>query len=233
MQDALLYERRVHPSGKSWEEWAAIWCNWMLSIPKNKNPSLDETGKNCSMNQDYEKVWFLTGTFGNINSFKRECTIPEGRAILFPILMKEDSLIEDSDLKTESELRARCRDAMNRVIHMEATIDGQRLDRLESFRVQSEAFYLTFPEQNAYDVRPGLTLSVCDGYWLFIKPLQTGKHYIRFKGETSLNESHTLAQLKKGEAHRRLRQDIKKKQRAQVQPTFKLEVSYRLTIIKS
>ena len=164
-----LYERNLHPVGKSWEKWAAMWCNW-LSIPKKKNPAIDETGKYCSLNQTNENVWFLTGTFGNLVPVKRKCTIPPGKAIFFPILEKEDSFQEDQDLKTEEELKKRSTDATNRLIHVEATIDGQKVDRLENYRVQSEVFDLTFPEDNVYDLRPGLTRSVCDGYWLFIKP---------------------------------------------------------------
>ena len=155
-------------------------CTWMLSIPKKNNPSLDKTGKYCSMNQNNENVWFLTGTFGNIVPVKRKCTIPIGKAIFFPILEKEDSLKEDSDLDNESGLIKRSRDATNRLTYMEAWIDGAKIEDLEDYRVQSEVFDLKFPEDNVYDVKQGLTRSVCDGYWLFLKPLEIGKHHIYF-----------------------------------------------------
>lgn len=112
----------------------------------------------------------MTDTFGNIIVPTRcKCTIPAGKAIFFPILVKEDS-----DLKTELELINRARDTTNRLIHLEATIDEEKMYQLESYLVQSEVFDLTFPEDNVYDVKPGLTRSVCDGYWLFIKPLHVG-----------------------------------------------------------
>ncbi len=224
MQCDFLYKRNFHPFGKSWEKWAAMWCNWLLSIPRKKNPALDETGKYCSMNQINENVWFLTGTFGNIIPVKRDCTIPVGKAIFFPILEKEDSFQEDRDLKTEEELKKRSEDATNGLIHIEATIDGENVDRLENYRVQSEVFDLIFPEDNVYDIRPGLTRSVCDGYWLFIKPLQPGKHYVYFKGETSLDEAFTLTRLKSNEVYSPMWQHIKENS------TFKLEVTYELTI---
>jgi hypothetical protein len=228
LQYTFLYERSADPLGKSWQEWAAKWCKWMLSIPMDKNPTADETGKYCSMNQNDEKVWFLTGTFGNIIPFKRECTIPAGKAIFFPVIMKEDSLADDPDLKEVDELCVRCGDAMNRVVQMQATIDGQTVDKEyldKNFRVQSEVFNLTFPEDNVYGVRPGPTTGVCEGYWLFLKPLEIGKHNIYFKGETSLKEPHTKAHLIRGEAHRRIQHHIKEKE------TFILDVSYELTII--
>jgi hypothetical protein len=76
----------------------------MLSIPKKKNPSFDRTGKYCSINQDNHNVWFLTGTFGNVGPIKRKCIIPSGKAIFFPVLVKEDSLAEDCDIKSEADL---------------------------------------------------------------------------------------------------------------------------------
>jgi hypothetical protein len=224
MAHNLLFEVNEHPFSKSWQTWAASWCVWVLSIPKKKNPSLDRTGKYCSVNQNNQNVWFLTGTFGNIVPVKRKCIIPSRKAIFFPILVKEDSLAEDSDLKTEADLIKRCEQATNRLINIEASIDDQRMEHLENYRVRSEVFDLTFPKDNVYNVRPGLTRSVCDGYWLFIKPLQAGTHSIFFRGETSLNEPYTINQLKGNAIHSSIWKHIDKKS------TFKLEVSYDLTI---
>jgi hypothetical protein len=224
MSYSLLYKLHEQPFGKSWREWAASWCRWMLSIPKKKNPSLDSTGKYCSINQDNRNVWFLTGTFGNIGPIKRKCIIPAGKAIFFPVLVKEDSLAEDSDLKTGADLIKRCEQATNRLINIEAFIDDQRLEHLENYRVRSEVFDLMFPKDNVYNVRPGLTRSVCDGYWLFIKPLQAGTHSIFFEGETSLKEPYTINQLKGNAIHSPIWKHIDKKS------TFKLEVTYDLTI---
>ena len=109
---------------------------------------------------------------------------------------------------------------------MDATIDGEKLDQLENYRVQSEVFDLTFAEDNVYNLRPGLTRSVCDGYWLFIKPLHIGKHHIYFKGETLLREASTLTQLKSSEVYSPIWQHINENL------TFKLEVSYELIITR-
>jgi hypothetical protein len=222
----LLYQIHEHAFGKSWQEWSASWCKWMLSIPKKKNPSLDRTGKYCAINQDDNDVWFLTGTFGNVGPIKRKCIMPSGKAIFFPVLLKEDSLAEDSDLKTEADLIKRCELATSRLINIEASIDDQRIEHLENYRVRSKVFDLIFPKENVYNVRPGLTRSVCDGYWLFIKPLQAGIHSIFFRGETSLEEPYTINQLKGNAIHSPIWDNMDKNS------TFKLEVSYDLTITK-
>jgi hypothetical protein len=221
----FFYNRTIHPFGKSWEKWAAMWCKWMLSIAKKENPCLDETGKYCSVNQNNKNVWFLAGTFGNTITVRRKCTIPLGNAIFFPLLVKEDSFAEDSDLNTEVKLIKRARDATDKVLDMDASIDGKKVEHLEKYRVQSEVFDLRFPEDNVYDVRPGVTRSVCDGFWLFIKPLEIGKHVIYFKGETLLAESYTKNQMRKTEVYAPIREHI------DTNLTFKLEVLYELTIM--
>jgi hypothetical protein len=183
-----VFPRNSNPYEISWEDWAGFWCNWMLSLPKDKNPSLDESGKNCAHGQTCAEVWFLGGAFGNANVIKRKCMVPLGKAILFPILEKEDSFVEDPDLKTEEDLATRAKRAMDLVTHLEANINGLNIGDLRKYRVRSNFFDLNFPEDNVYDVVPGITRSVCDGYWIFLRPLPPGEHRIYFRGECLLPE---------------------------------------------
>lgn len=225
MTDTRLYHATDEPFGEPWNRWAAKWCRWMLSIPKDKNPSIDSTGKNCSSQQLDENVWFLTGSFGNIRRINRRCTIPLGRSIFFPIMEKEDSLAEDTDLTSDLGLIERCVDSMNQVFYLEASIDGSKVPQLENYRVRSDVFDLKFPRDNVYGVRPGLTRSVCDGYWLFIKPLPIGKHKIEFIGECTLADGE--------EVKKQLRSDVAYKQiwnHIDSKSTFRLNVCYDLTI---
>ena len=109
---------------------AALWCKWLLELPKDINPSIDTTGKNCYQNQKDPNVWFLSGTFGNLTPIRRYCRIPEHKAILFPILEKEDSFAEDTDLKLKSELRLRAKEFMDRVRDLRLVIDGTSCRRI-------------------------------------------------------------------------------------------------------
>jgi hypothetical protein len=144
---------------------------------------------------------------------------------LFPILEKEDSLAEDTDLLTDSELARRCKDAIDRIIHMEVSIDDQKIENLGNYRFRSSVFDLKFPEDNVYDVKPGPTRSVCDGYWVFIKPLPIGPHLVHFKGENLLAEPYTTSQLKSTEVFSPIRKHVLDNS------TFKLDVKYELTIV--
>jgi len=222
----IMYPRDYEPFGKSWEKWAAIWCNWLLSIPRDRNPAVDETGKNSFQNQRDENVWFLVGTFGNNIPVRRKCTVPESKAILFPIADKEDSFAEDLDIVNEKELSTRARTSMDRLIYLQLIVDGKRLLNLKEYRVHSEFFDLTFPENNVYDVKPGTTRSVCDGYWAFLRPLPTGSHEISFSAGIFLPKDDTVTmQIKNSSIYSSVAEEIDKNSR------FNIEVAYDLTII--
>lgn len=196
----------------------------MFSIEKKKNPCSDRTGKFSSEKQEDSDVWFLAGTFGNVNIVKRKVKIPAGRSILFPVLVKEDSFAEDDDLTRESELIRRCKEATDKVLHMEARIDGESIPSLGSYRVQTKVFDVNLPKNNVYDLPPGQTRSVSDGFWIFLKPLEAGKHTIYFKGETSLNEPFTKKRLRRTKVYSHIWSQVDK------EPVFKVEVLYKIRV---
>jgi hypothetical protein len=184
------------PYGLTYGEWTARWWQWANSIPKPDNPAVDNTGKNCAIDQN-GPVWFLAGTFGG--SAERTCTIPSGKAILIPIFNSECSYAEFPALKSESDLRSCAKSLQDKTTSLEAIVDGMNIQGLEKYRVASPLFNLTFPENNVAGVSPGLTQGVSDGNWLFLKPLPPGKHEIHFAGAsvdiatTSTNNFATAA----------------------------------------
>jgi len=223
--EEIMYPRNYEPFGKSWNKWTAIWCNWLLSIPRDRNPALDETGKNSSQNQTDANVWFLAGTFGNNTPLRRKCTVPVCRALLFPLADKEDSFAEDLDIANEGELSMRARTSMDRLIYLQLIVDGKRLLNLKKYRVHSEFFDLTFPENNVYDVKPGVTRSICDGYWAFLRPLPIGSHEIYFSAGIFLPKDDTVTmQIKNSSIYSSVVEEIDKNSR------FNIAVTYDLTI---
>ena len=74
------------PYGESYAQWAADWWNWALSIPAEINPAADPTGTNAAVGQ-HGPVWFLAGAVGSGPlAVTRTVTIPEGKALFFPIV---------------------------------------------------------------------------------------------------------------------------------------------------
>jgi hypothetical protein len=185
-QNTMIFPIDSKPYGLTYSEWAAKWWQWALSIPQDRNPINDQTGKNCSVAQQGQ-VWFLAGTSGG--RAERSCTIPQGKAIFLNILTGECNFKENPDIKTAAGLLP-CAIALNNGGLVSVSIDGTQVQNLEKYRVQSPPFNATFSSKPIYPVTPGPTVVAADGWYLMIKPLSPGKHTIVSKGSV-IEESPT------------------------------------------
>ncbi len=176
--DITLFSPSSKPYGLTFGEWAAKWHTWLYSMPGPINPATDTTGKNCAQNQT-GPVWFLAGTTGG--SDERSCTIPAGKALLFPLIANECSYKENPNLKTEAELRTCAVSPNNGVTDLELTIDGVNIQNMEKYRAHSPLFGFTFSDDNLAGVSPGPTQGVADGFWAILPPLSAGGHTVHFK----------------------------------------------------
>ena len=77
---------------------------------------------------------------------------------------------------------------MDLVVDILSELDGIAINNLSEMRFNSGVFDLVFPEENIYDVVPGPTKSVTDGFWVMLKPLQRGKQVVRFSGGALIPE---------------------------------------------
>jgi len=66
-----------------------------------------------------------------------------------------------------------------------ASLDGFEIPNLEKYRIQTNLFNFTLPENNILNLTSQTTQSVADGNWLFLKPLLHGKHELIVKGNLS------------------------------------------------
>jgi hypothetical protein len=158
--------------GITYSELTARWWQWVLSIPRNDNPLIDDSGKNSANNQS-GPVWFLAGTFEG--PAERSCTIPADKAILFPVINFEASVAE-GDGTTEEELATRVKFEMDQITDIRAMINGTKLDNLKQYRIRSPLFSVTLPADNVLGLAAQTTKMMSEGYWLFLKPLQPGKY---------------------------------------------------------
>jgi hypothetical protein len=158
--------------GITYPEWTARWWQWVLSIPRNNNPLIDDSGKNSANNQS-GPVWFLAGTLEG--QAERSCTIPADKAILFPVINFEASVAEGHGT-TEKELATRAKFEMDQITDIRAMINGTKLDNLKQYRIRSPLFSVTLPTDNVLELAAQTTKMMSEGYWLFLKPLQSGKY---------------------------------------------------------
>jgi hypothetical protein len=170
------------PYNVPYGQWTARWWQWFHSIPVEKHPACDNTGENAGVNQNDPDVWFLAGTTGKTHSAIRSCSIPSGKSMLFPIIASLFSFAEVPFIKTDEELISYTAKDIDNYSHLEASIDGQKLQNLDQYRVQFGPFDITFPSHNIWNVKSGFTRAVSDGFWVFLKPTNDGYHKISFHG---------------------------------------------------
>jgi len=204
-----------NPHGKTYGEWSAEWWKWVYTMPQSQHPFYDTA--DCTEGQS-GSVWFLGGTFVStspetgvyVGTAIRDCTIPSGKALFFPILNAECSTVEGNGT-TEADLRSCAVWLEDHITSMFCEIDGAPVKNLAQYRVQSPLFtFGPLPVDNIlayqrYDAPPGTTSpSVGDGVYLMLAPLSVGPHTIHFGGRVDIPEWGLF--------------------------TFMLEVTYHLTV---
>src|SRR5688572_14857423 len=168
------------PFGLTYGEWSAEWWKWLLSSPTTSNPSTDRTGQYCNVNQNNLNVWFLAGTSGGYE--ERECSIPEGRAILVSPIEVICSFAEYPELKTEEDLHNCAKSDQDAVKDVKLIVDSIPIKDLQKYRVGSSLFNVTLPENNIFGVPPQTTEAISDGTFVMLKELPVGHHTIYASG---------------------------------------------------
>jgi hypothetical protein len=172
----------ARPFGKSYSEWSGAWWQWALSLPIEQNPFFDETGCANGANGQSGPVWFLTGVISVSGTAERECTVPAGKAIFFPIINVECSTAEPPPYHGDDE--AELRDCANGFLFetLIAEVDGVPVPDLDRYIVNSPLTDVLLPENNALWVSAGPAQLVANGAYLMLAPLSVGEHLVHFSG---------------------------------------------------
>jgi hypothetical protein len=197
------------PAGQSYGRWAAAWWQWVLGVPGDVSPLLDDTGASCAERQIGD-VWFLSGTWLGV-PVERTCEIPAGKALFFPLINNAwlGFLTDPPEQRTEEFARSMA--ACTEPADIEVWIDGRKVANPTRFFTGRElsgspVFNVQMPPENVlallgYTIEeiPEWVLSPCaeQGYYLFVHKLAPGTHTIEWTatGCTSGSEqviSYTL-----------------------------------------
>jgi hypothetical protein len=169
------------PYGESYGEWAVAWWTWVVHVPSPENPVLDTTGENCAVGQRGH-VWFLAGSFGT-SPVVRNCTIPAGRALFFPVVNIAYFGFPTDPPITVEEITAGLA-PIEQSTGLEVFVDGVRVHDVSRYLVTSPLFSVVAPEGNVFGVPAGWLLYPCmdEGYYLMLTPLAPGKHSLVIRG---------------------------------------------------
>ncbi len=184
------YSQTAQPMvlGKTIGQWSAEWWKWVLAIPADTNPMMDNTGEFGDINQQ-GPAWFLAGVW-NGTTATRTVTVPAGKSIFFPIFnLIWTQTPYDPGEWGEDEWRPIIMDAIDFVqpLNLICTLDGAPVvynHKTPIIRTQSPVFTVAFPEYNVWDVYfelpAGSYPNVSDGYWVMLPPLSPGAHTLHF-----------------------------------------------------
>ena len=209
--DSLVIPPDSTPFGKTYSQWSAAWWQWALSIPVHSppfsshinHPLFDLTGAQCAEGQT-GPVWFLGGAFfvngtpGQTTTKRAQCTVPSSKALYFPLINAECSLLEGPPAgcpgSSVAALRADIKPFIDGATGLvSADVDGVAIPIPIQFREQSPAFSFTLPPDDLLSAigegpfRPGTYFpSVDDGYYVMLAPLPAGTHRVHFLGQSTV-----------------------------------------------
>lgn len=181
--DVSWFSRDSYPYGLSYGEWTVKWWQWLLSIPRSCNPLEDQSGEHAAINQPTEHVWFLAGKLGSEdkNLPLRNCNIPVGRSILFPVINCEANPIEFPELKTKEALIDHVVNDENTIVEKTCILNDMPID-VQRVKSDPEIFEVSLNNDNIYNVNGGNTIACADGYWVFLRPPPRGEYELSFRG---------------------------------------------------
>lgn len=190
-----IYKIDSKPFGKSYAEWSAAWWQWAFGQPATDasnnviHPLLDTTGAFSANGQTAgSDVYFLGGALGSNAPITRNCTVPPGKAIFFPMV---NFYADTTGGWTVDSMRVALDGINSKITEVSAQIDGQGVASTTTYHVRSQPFSITLPDHNLYQLMgnplPAGTVMpfLSDGYWLMLAPMTSGTHTIHFFGKTS------------------------------------------------
>jgi hypothetical protein len=174
--NSAVYSKDSTPFGVPYKEWIERWWQWNVAIPTSQHPRDNYTAEKCTANQN-GPVWYIPDIL--TGKEERTCTIPEGKAIMVPLLTGE---CDTSDPASQSDADLRqCSTAGDEYGAISATLDGQKIENLDSYRTATDFFNITAVKGNIFDSPAGTYRAIADGFFVFLKPLSLGNHELQVK----------------------------------------------------
>lgn len=178
-----VFEPDAIVRGRTQAEWSAKWWQYVLSVPSEQSPVLDETGANANNGQS-GPVYFLTGSFGT-DPVERTIIVPNNKPIFFPLFNQVNINVPEltGKYETAEELRDQIDDSIEAVDTLSANVDGVDVPNLFDYRQKSPVFSVTLLDRNIIGLEAGTySPAVSDGYWVMLAPLPRGNYEVNFGG---------------------------------------------------
>jgi hypothetical protein len=191
-----IFKPTENPFSQSYEDHIKNYWKFICRLPKDKNPVIDNNGqKDEIVNQNSNAPVFYLNFSRNGGSFvERTCKVPAGKGLFIPVMCVEvsDKEVQNSTPERLKTIAKKDQDSVKN--DLSVRLDGNEVSNLRSFRVSTDVFQIEFPENAIFDVSPGSSQAVADGFYIITKPLSPGTHTIDFKGSLESTEEDSIEQ---------------------------------------
>lgn len=164
-------------AGLALHKYADRWWQWANSMPDSQSPVIDTVGSKCHVNQNGD-VWFLAGSY-ETTKIKRQCSIPQGKYIFFPIVNTYDTPEDNADV-TCDEMKANV--TQNNLAKMSVKLNGNEISK-QSYQLQSQDCFDLYGQVSKAENAPNMYPTVSNGYWMMLKPLPKGEYSLEYTVE--------------------------------------------------
>jgi hypothetical protein len=179
-----IFKRNENPFNQSYEDHVKNYWKFICQLPKDKNPAIDNDGQKDEIaNQNSNAPFFYLNFSKDGGSLvERKCRVPSEKGVFIPVMGVEvsEKEVQNSSVDQLKKIAKKDQDSVKDDLSLR--LDGNEVNNLHSFRVPTDAFELNFPENALFDVSPGTSQAVADGFYIITKPLSPGTHTIEFKG---------------------------------------------------
>ncbi|WP_394828284.1 hypothetical protein [Pendulispora albinea] len=199
----VLFRKCAHPYGTSMVTWSERVSQWIYRQPKDRNPILDQTGKDCAVDQ-HGPVWFIPPIENEAPVFRgaRACTIPHGKAVLLdigafvnPFPRPDPNYRPAPGQDLFDYLVARAKRVMDTVDLLQVSLDDKPLEDVLGYRFVSETYFHLTGDTSLLGFDPRITgwgqPAVSDGFFMMFKPLKPGRHTLWVHGTNTGGDDKT------------------------------------------
>jgi hypothetical protein len=177
-----IFEPNSTPYDLTYEQHIQNFWKWIISLPKDRNPWQDETGKMCANDQSElnSKVFYLSGNGGGRS--ERTCEVPAGKGLLIPVMVVE---ISDKEVpgKSAEELKKIAKKDQDSVTSLYLKLNDKEYkpEDIRKYRKSTGDFGVVYPKNAIFGATEGPSTAVADGHYIVTQPLSKGNHTIHYK----------------------------------------------------
>jgi hypothetical protein len=185
------------PFGIPYETYTAEWWQNNVNYTANEHPRDNFRPEKCDLGNN-GPIWFLPDILNG--NEERTCMVPEGKAVLIPIITGICWNDGNPNFYTDDELLSCAKEGQQEAF-INAYVNGVKLEDILDNEISSPYFNLTIPSDSyvryyedpnggvaeCMECPVGTFRAIADGYYIFLEPLDEGSYEIKFSYDTLNN----------------------------------------------